>query len=174
MSERTTMGEGDGDNVGAETALLAWPVAELDPVRRLHALAAGIPGAVVVERVIPVPVAELWAVVGDLERAVPESEWHVRSLRITGRDGDRLAADVRGLLGLRDRFAIVLRPGWCWMQGRLLYAGMAATPIPGGTRCAWATGLRLPGTRALHPLLRRSLARSLRRLDARLTGQAGR
>lgn len=174
MSEGAAMDESDVGNVGAETAPVAWPVAELDPVRRLRALAAALPGAVVVERVIPMPVAELWAVVGDLERAVPESEWHVRSLRITQRDGDRLVAEVRGVLGLRDRFAIVLRPGWCWMQGRVLYAGMAATPIPGGTRCAWATGLRLPGTRALHPLLRRSLARSLRRLDARLTGRVGR
>ena len=172
MSEGAAMGTGDGGNVGAESAPVAWPVAELDPVRRLRALASALPGAVVVERVIPVPLAELWAIVSDLERAVPASEWHVRSLRITRRDGDRLAAEVRGVLGLRDRFAIVLRPGWCWMQGRLLVAGMAATPVPGGTRCAWATGLRLPGARALRPLLRRSLARSLHRLDARLTGRA--
>lgn len=148
----------------------SWPVAELDPVRRMHALAAAIPSAVVEERVIPVPFESLWASVSDLERAVPHSEWHVRSLRITHADGDRLVADVRGQLGMRDTFAIVLRPGWCWMQGRILYAGMAATPVPGGTHCAWVAGLRLPLAGAFRPLVRRGVARSLRRLARRVQG----
>lgn len=147
-----------------------WPVADLDPVRRIHALAAAMPGAVVEERVIPVPFETLWAAVSDLERAVPYSEWHVRSLRITHADGDRLVADVRGQLGMRDTFAIVLRPGWCWMQGRILAAGMAATPVPGGTRCAWVAGVRLPGAVILRPLVRRGVARSLRRLAQRVQG----
>lgn len=148
-----------------------WPVAELDPVRRLYALAAAIPGAVIAERIIPVPFETLWASINDLERAVPHSEWHVRSLRITHADGDRLTADVRGQLGMRDTFAVVLRPGWCWMQGRVLYAGMAATPVPGGTRCAWAAGLRLPFAGAFRPLVRRGVARSLRRLALRVQGE---
>ncbi len=168
MSEGEGMDKGGENRATGEAPSLAWPVAELDPVRRLRALATAFPGAVVVERVIPAPFEDLWSLISDLERAVPASEWHVRSLHITHRDGDRLAADVRGQFGMRDRFAIVLRPGWCWMQGRVLYAGMAATPVPGGTRCAWAAGLRLPGARALRPLLRRSLARSLRRLARRV------
>lgn len=151
-----------------EPMISSWPVADLDPVRRLRALTAAIPGAVVVEQTIPVPFEVLWEVVSDLERAVPASEWHVRSLRITHADGDRLEAEVRGQLGLRDHFAIVLRPGWCWMQGRVLYAGMAATPVPGGTHCAWATGVRLPGAAMLRPLMRRSLAHSLHRLAYRV------
>lgn len=146
----------------------AWPEAELDPVRRLYALTAGIPGAVVVERLIPAPVAAVWAIAGDLEREVPRSAWHVRSLRIVARDGDRLEAVVTGWAGLRDRFGAVLRPGWCVMQGRALWIGMAATPAPGGTRFALAAGLRLPGSRGLRPLVRRSVDRSLRRLARRV------
>lgn len=158
------------DEYGHPVALsdLASPVTHLDPVRRLHALVAGIPGAVVVERVIPAPLALVWDRISDLERSVPESEWHVRSLRIIRANGDRLEADVHGIGGTRDRFSIVLRPGWCWMQGRLLYAGMAAVAAPEGTRVAWAAGLRFPGSAALRPVLRHSLDRSLRRLDRRL------
>ena len=144
-----------------------WPAVALDPVQRLHALVAGIPGAVVVERVIPAPLDLIWDRISDLERSVPESEWHVRSLRITRTDGDRLEADVRGVAGMRERFAIVLRPGWCWMQGRMLCAGMAAVAAPEGTRVAWAAGLRVPGSAAFRPVLRRSLDRSLRRLARR-------
>ncbi len=141
-----------------------WPVAELDPIRRLHVLAGGIRGAVVIEQVIPAPLDVVWAYVSDLERSVPRSEWHVRSLSITRVEGDRLEADVQGVAGIHDRFTVVLRPGWCWMQGRILYAGMAAVTVPGGTRIAWAGGLRLPGAELYRPILRRSLARSLRRL----------
>lgn len=145
-----------------------WPVAQLDPVRRLRALAAALPGAAIVERVIPLPLDVVWALASDLERAVPRSEWHVRALHITRREGERLEALVIGPAGVRDRFAGVLRPGWCWMQGRALYIGMAATPVPGGTRFALVAGLRLPGAGALRPLVRRSIANSLRRLARHL------
>ena len=143
------------------------PPTRLDPVRRLYTLVAGIPGAVVVELVIPIPFETVWERISDLERSVPESEWHVRSLRLTQGDGDRLEADVRGLGGIRDRFAIVFRPGWCWMQGRVLCAGMAAVGVPGGTRVAWAAGVRLPGAIVFRPVLRRSVTGSLGRLARR-------
>lgn len=145
-----------------------WPEAEIDPVRRLLALAAGIPGGVVVEAIIPAPFERVWGIAGDLEREVARSEWHVRSLRIIRRDGDRLEALVVGPAGVRDRFAAVLRPGWCVMQGRALWIGMAATPAPGGTRFALAAGLRVPGAGRLRPLVRRGVDRSLRRLARRL------
>lgn len=151
-----------------ETTNQSWPVADLDPVRRLHALAAALPGAAIVEQVIPAPLDTVWALAGDIERAVPRSEWHVRSLRIVRRDGERIEALVVGLAGVQDRFVGVLRPGWCWMQGRVLYIGMAATPVPGGTRFALTAGLRLPGARALRPIVGCSIARSLRRLAAPL------
>ena len=152
----------------------SWPVAKLDSVRRLRSLAAGTPGAVVVERIIPAPFEAVWEIASDLENEVPRSEWHVRSLRITRREGDRLEAEVHGLAGMRDRFDIVLRPGWCWMQGRLLLAGMAAVPVEDGTLFAFAAGLRVPGSGALRPVLRRGADRSLGRLIQRISEGAER
>ena len=149
----------------------SWPVAELDPVRQLRALTAGISGAVIEEAFIPAPFEAVWDIASDLENEVPRSEWHVRSLRITSRYGERLEARVHGLLGVQDRFDIVLRPGWCWMQGRVLCAGMAATPVGNGTLFAIATGLRVPGTGVIRPVLRRGANRSLRQL-ARRVGEA--
>jgi hypothetical protein len=64
-----------------------WPVADLDPVRRLRALAAGVPGAVVVEDVIPASFEAVWGIASDLENEVPRSEWHVHCLRITHQEG---------------------------------------------------------------------------------------
>jgi len=147
-----------------EPTNLAWPVADLDAVRRLRVLAAAA-GAVVVERVIPAPVEAVWAVAGDLEREIPRLGWYVTSLRIVRANGDRLDLDVRGPLDVRDHFDAVLRPGWCWCQGRVLRVGMAATPIPEGTLFAAAAGLRIPGAGMLRPAVRRSLVRALDRTE---------
>jgi hypothetical protein len=144
----------------------AWPDAELDPVRRLHVMAAGIPGLVVSERVIPIPVESLWAVASDLERSLASLSGHyVTSFRYISSDGERHEALVRGRLGIRDRFRIILRPGWCWMDGHVLCAGMAAVPHEDGTRFVWAAGVTVPGGRALRPLIRPILARTLARLE---------
>lgn len=145
-----------------------WPVAELDPVRRLHVMAAGVPGMLVVEREMTVPFEAVWAVASDLEHELPGlgGGW-VTSFRYLAVHGERREALVHGPVGIRDRFRIVLRPGWCWMEGRALAAGMAAVPTGAGTRFAWASGLRLPGGRLLRPLTRRSLARTLAALEQR-------
>ncbi|NDL56918.1 hypothetical protein [Phytoactinopolyspora mesophila] len=145
-----------------------WPVAEIDPVARLHILAAALPGAVVVEGVIGTEPDRLWSVAADLERTVPAIQPHVRSLRIADRGDDRLTADVRGHLGLRARMNIVLRPRWCWMQSRFLVVGMAAVPHPDGTRFGRLQALRFPAPvrRALPPAaVRLALKAELRRLD---------
>lgn len=148
----------------------SWPVADLDPVRRLRVLGAAIPGVVVVERVIPAPIEVVWAVASDLEREVPRLGWYVTSLRIVRAEGDHLGLEVRGPAGVRDHFDAVLRPNWCWMQGHVLCVGMAATAAPGGTLFAAAAGLRLPGTGALGPVARRSLGRALDRLERHIGG----
>ena len=138
-----------------------WPVAELDSVRRLRVMAAAMPGAVIVEAVISAPLPSVWTVVSDLERQAPRFAWHVRSLRITASDGDRIEAIVHGPIGVRDQFAGVLRSDWCWMQGRVLSIGMAAAERPDGTLLAFAAGVRLPCARLFSPLTRRELRKAL-------------
>lgn len=148
----------------SESSNVSWPVADLDAVRRLRVMAAAMPGAVVVETVIPASFEAVWAVVSDLEHEIPRLEWHVRSLRITRMDGDRLEALVHGPMGIRDRFSGVLRPGWCWMQGQALSIGMAGVSMPDGTIFALAAGLRIPGARILRPVVRHDLNNALRRI----------
>ncbi|WP_166356187.1 hypothetical protein [Phytoactinopolyspora limicola] len=144
-----------------------WPVADIDPVARLHILAAALPGAVVAERVIGVDPDQLWPLAADLEHTVPDIQPHVRSLRITDRSGDQLTADVRGRLGLRARMSVVLRPRWCWMQSRFLVIGMAAAPHPDGTRFGRLQVLRFPAPirMVVAPALRPALDAELGRLD---------
>lgn len=146
-----------------------WPRAELDPVRRLHVLDATMAGLHVVERLIPAPFADVWHVASDIERELPRlGGGFVTALRITERDGERIVARVEGPFGIRDTFAITLRPGWCWMEGRLLSAAMAAAEADGGTRFAWATRLKVPGGRFASPASSYALRRTLERLETRV------
>jgi hypothetical protein len=132
-----------------------WPTADLDSIRRLRVLADATGGGLFVEGIIALPFEQVWAVASDLEAELPSLLPDVRSLRITRVQGDRLQARARGYLGLRARFAIVLRPGWCLMQSRFLLGGMAALPTPEGdeTRFAFLGKLRIPGLRIIRPLL---------------------
>jgi hypothetical protein len=143
-----------------------WPRADLDPVRRLRALAAGIRGAHVTERVVPAPFDAVWGILADLEGGFGTVQPDMRQVRVTRRDGDRLEAVARSRFGMRARFDGVLRPGWCWLQSRFLLIGMAANAEPGGgTRVAFTGGLRVPGRAALVPVgVRREARRSLDRL----------
>ncbi|MFE2287109.1 RNA polymerase sigma factor [Streptomyces sp. NPDC059443] len=90
----------------------------------------------------------------DLENELPRLLPDVRSLAVTSADGERLEAYARGYGGVRARFDIVLRPGWCLMQSRFLLGGMAAVPDGDATRFAFLGGFRFPGTRLLRPALR--------------------
>lgn len=132
-----------------------WPVAELDPVRRLRVLAASLRFPVYLgETTIPAPLDAVWAVAADLERELPRSLPTVRSARITRADGEHLELLAIGTLGQRARFDVVLRPGWCLMRSRFVFGAMAAVPGPdGGTRFASLGGFRLPGVRLARPLL---------------------
>jgi hypothetical protein len=131
-----------------------WPVADLDPVRRLRVLAAAARFPVYVsEVVLPAPVERVWAAAADLERALPSFISTVRSARITQAEGDRLELLATGTLGQRARFDVVLRPGWCLMRSRFVLGAMAAVPEAGGTRFAALGGFRLPGARLAAPLL---------------------
>lgn len=130
-----------------------WPVAELDVIRRLHVLGAAVPGAVVAQTILDVPFDRVWAVAADLENELPRYVRDVRSLSITRTDGDRLEAYARGYAGLRARFDIVLRPGWCVMRSRFLLGAMAAVPDGDRTRFAFLAGVHIPAQRIAAPVL---------------------
>jgi hypothetical protein len=144
-----------------------WPVAELDNVRLLRVLAAGIRGAAVTERVIDAPIGEVWARLADLEGDFTRIQPDMSSLRVTTVDGERVEALARSRYGMRARFDGVLRPGWCWLASRFLLIGMAAAAEPGGrTRVALTGGIRVPGKAAIVPIgVRREARRSLDRLS---------
>jgi len=152
-----------------------WPVADLDPVRRMRVLAAATPGVAYAEKLIPAPFEAVWEAASDLEHELPRMITDLRSFEITSTRGERLTARARGRLGQRARFDVVLRPGWCVMQSRFIIGGMAAAPDGQATRFAFLGGLRMPGVRLLDPLLRpvaqplalRPISRLERRLQAR-------
>jgi len=131
-----------------------WPVADLDPIRRLHVLAASVRFPVFLEEIVlPVAVDQVWSVASDLEYELPRCLPTVSSIRITRSQGERLELFARGTFGQRARFDAVLRPGWCVMRSRFVLGAMAAMPDPEGTRFAALGGFRLPGARLGTPLL---------------------
>lgn len=132
---------------------MTWPMADLDAIRRLRALAAAVPGAFVAETVIDASFDQVWAVAADLEHELPAYLPDVRSFTITRRDGERLEAHARGYAGLRARFDIVLRPGWCVMRSRFLLGGLAAVPDSQQTRFAFLGGAHIPAQPAAAPAL---------------------
>ena len=129
-----------------------WPVADLDPLRRLRVMAAAIPGTDLAELTIDAPPEAVWQVVSNLPVEMPRLVRDFRSVTITPGSGERLVMHARGYLGQRARFDVVIRPGWCWMQSRFLLCGMAAAPDPSGTRFGFLGGIRAPGVTLLHPL----------------------
>ncbi|MDJ0341893.1 hypothetical protein QMK19_11860 [Streptomyces sp. H10-C2] len=144
----------------------AWPQAGLDPLRRLKVIAGASKRALYVEQHFDVAPDRLWDVVADLEHELPHIIPGLRSFTVerTGdgqdRDGDgRLSARAVSVLGHRERFEVVLRPGWCLMQSRLLVGGMAAVPEGTGTRFAFFSSYRSPAGSALQ-WIRRSGARA--------------
>ncbi len=155
----------------------SWPVAELDAVRRLRVIARSTPGSSFAEHLLDAPFDRVWALASDLENQLPVMITDIGSFTVTAAVGERLEARARSPLGLRARFDVVLRPGWCLMQSRFVLGGMAAVAEEGGTRLAFFGGLRLPGLgpagRVLHPLTAPMGARALKRLTDQLDGPTG-
>ncbi|MFJ9340315.1 hypothetical protein ACIRP0_13610 [Streptomyces sp. NPDC101733] len=146
-----------------------------DSVRRLRVMAAGVPGARVVERVLPAPVETVWSVMGDLEGGFGAFQPDMRHVRVVRSHGDRVEALARSRHGFRAHLRGFARPGWCWLQSRFLIIGMAAAPEPGGgTRIALTGGVRVPGRAAIVPFgARRELEQAATRLEALLAGAPG-
>ncbi|MFD9487396.1 hypothetical protein [Streptomyces sp. NPDC059991] len=146
-----------------------WPTTDLDPVRRLHALAGGIRGAHVTEAHIDASFERVWALLDDLEGTFGQVVPDMERLCVVRRQGERVEALARSKYGMRARLRGVQRPGWCWLQSRFLLLGVAAAPDGQGTRVAFTGGVRLPARAALIPLgVRREGSRSVQRLTALL------
>ncbi|MFI0939822.1 hypothetical protein [Streptomyces sp. NPDC021020] len=132
----------------------AWPAVELDPVRRLKVIASAARRPAVAERHLDAPLADVWRVAADLEGELPGIVGGLRSFTRTGAvaapaadgpGGERFTALAVSSLRHRERFDVVLRPGWCLMQSRLLVGGMAAVEEDSGTRFAMMYAFRFPG-----------------------------
>lgn len=149
-----------------------WPTAELDPVRRLHVLAAGIPGAFVSEVSVVADPDELWESLRDLEVSVPRIQPHVRSLRMVGEQDGIQVADVRGYVGLRARMSIGMYPRFCCMQSRFLVIGMAVREAKEGAVFARLQGLRFPAPvrRALKPAMEHTIREETARVAREYSG----
>jgi len=137
----------------------AWPRAELGKVARLRVLAAGLPGAVLEERIIDAPFDRVWPWVADLERSVPIFDRLVASVRVTEREGGRpVRIRARGPgpgRFLSVTFDVDLDDGWCWMVSRphLYLVGMAAEAQGSRTRWAHLEGFAMAAPRFLRPVL---------------------
>jgi hypothetical protein len=99
---------------------------EPDPITRLHALAAALPGSVVAQRLLDASFEQVWSVVSDLERSVPIYEPQVERLRIVSRDAQQLELMVDLVGGQRLHVQARLTSGWCLMQSDETVIAMAA------------------------------------------------
>jgi hypothetical protein len=133
---------------------MTWPIAGFDEIRRLRVLHAAMPGTLIAETRLRMPFAQVWEALDDIGTAFPELLPDVRRIDVDNRTGERFTADVTGKSGLRSRFEIVMRPGWCVMRSRFLTFAMAAVPDGEHTTFGYLTGVRFPGTRRYGGLLR--------------------
>lgn len=151
-----------------------WPLATLDPVARLRALAAGLDGVAIAERRLDARFEDVWSFISDLEHSIPTFDRTVASIRILETRGEKLrvrAGSTRQHGFVPMTFDVDLDPGWCWMVSRpqLYVVGMAAVPDGGGTRFAHMEGLSIPWA-PLRPLLRRFASRQARHVRSDLNG----
>ena len=152
-----------------------WPALELDPVRRLRVMAAGLNAVMYADAHLDIPYPDVWAVASDLEGELPHLVPTLRAFVTSPASETRQHAWAYGPFGHRARFDVVLQPGWCLMRSRYVIGGMAAVPEGSGTRFAVLGGLRRPrpaqALTALRPLGRTRghhvIARAHRRATAR-------
>ncbi|MFE4976611.1 hypothetical protein ACFRAR_31480 [Kitasatospora sp. NPDC056651] len=125
----------------------SWPSVELDAVSRLRVLAVGGNHPLYAERVLPASFDEVWSVASDLEHELPRVVNGLRSFTLDPAepDAERQRAVAVSAVGTRERFDVLLRPGWCLMQSKAVVGGMAAVAEPDGrVRFALFGGVRLP------------------------------
>ncbi|MFJ8210960.1 hypothetical protein [Streptomyces sp. NPDC096033] len=141
---------------------------EIDDIHRLRIMAAGVRGATVVERTLPAPFEEVWPLMSTLD-FLPD----LRHTRLLRSDGDRIELLARSKYGFRAHLRGFRRPGWCWLQSRFLLVGLAAAPVPGGTRIALTGGVRIPTRAAVLPFgTHQELTTAATRLASRVSPSA--
>jgi hypothetical protein len=143
-----------------------WPQVELTDVERFRALAAGVPGAAVTERVLTAAPDQVKDLLADLD-VFATIHADLVSATLEERDGDHVVVRARGARGQRARLTGQFRPGWCWLQSRFLIIGMAVAAEPGGgARVALTGGIRVPGRAAIIPIgVRQESTKTLDRLQ---------
>ncbi|HEY3480817.1 MAG TPA: hypothetical protein VGL02_18125 [Streptomyces sp.] len=136
-----------------------WPVADLDPVRRMRVLASALPSGAYAELRIDASFERVWGYLADLDRSIPDLIGFIRRFDLAA-DGSAIAT---GLLGNRGRFAVDLREGWCVMQDRFVVGGFAAIADGEATLVAGCGAVRTRGVRRAAPLVlgERSVLRTL-------------
>jgi hypothetical protein len=148
-----------------------WPVADLDPVRRMRVLASALPAGAYAQLRVDAPFERVWGYLADMDRSIPELISFIRRFEL-GADGSAVAT---GLLGNRGRFDVELRDGWCVMQDRFVVGGFAAVADGDGTLVAGCGAVRTRGVRKVVPLLfgERSVLRTLTRIRELVEVPAG-
>ncbi|NUR59042.1 MAG: hypothetical protein HOV87_10265 [Catenulispora sp.] len=153
-----------------------WPVADLDPVRRMRVLASALPGGGFAQLRIEAPVERVWSYVADLDRSIPDLIGFLRRFELRD-DGTAIAT---GLLGNRGRFEVDLRDGWCVMQDRFVVGGFAAVAneragADQATILAACAAVRIAGVRRIVPLVcsgsfvgDRTVLKTLRKVQRRV------
>lgn len=151
-----------------------WPGVELDTVMRLRILAQSLPGVVMEQRTLPVPFADVWHFIADLENAIPSFDRLVRSVRIIERDATGRPTRLRASPSPFP-FRVELREGFCLMRSAVFVVGMAAQPAGSdSTRFVHVEGLPVAGSRLVqalqHPIVRRFLWLHRRNVSSDLDG----
>lgn len=145
---------------------MTWPVAELDSVSRLRALAAAYRSTGVAEVTVAVPFDEAWQWVTDFERNVPRLDTEVSRVRIRHRDGNRIRLWAWApFVPVPLPFDVVVEPGFCIMRGRFraFLVVMAAVPTPdGGTRYVHAEAVPRRGFGWVRRLIQRTVDADVR------------
>jgi hypothetical protein len=147
-------------------ATVTWPVAQLDPIRRLHVVASAFPNAAVGEIVVDRPFEEVWPWMMDFEHTLPRFDRAVRKAKVLERTerGVKLLSWTRGN-PIPFPFDVTIEPGWCLMRAaaRSFLVLMAAVPEgEGRTRYAHAEAVPLSGLGVLRSLLEREVRSDLR------------
>jgi hypothetical protein len=150
------------------------PDTRLDPVSRLHVVAAALPQAVVVQRRLRVSFSAVWNVVADLERYAPRFEAGLSAVRIVEREGVRLRLRVTFANGIEEAVEARLWSGWCLMQSSTDVAAFAARPVGDGVLLAHLEHRRQAAARARLPrsLMRSKLKRELDAIERLASGES--